>query len=42
MLDEGAMIAGKAHCELFCLSVGSHTNATGPVHNLHKPGYSAG
>ncbi|WP_289149954.1 amidase [uncultured Salipiger sp.] len=42
MLDEGAVIAGKAHCELFCLSGGSHTNATGPVHNPHKPGYSAG
>lgn len=42
MLDEGAVIAGKAHCELFCLSGGSHTNATGPVHNPHKPGDSAG
>src|SRR5439155_1425605 len=26
----------------FCLSGGSHTNATGPVHNPHKMGYSAG
>src|SRR5690606_34653895 len=34
--------AGKAHCEYFCLSGGSHTNATGPVHNPHKMGYSAG
>ncbi|WP_277988391.1 amidase family protein [Salipiger thiooxidans] len=42
MLDEGAVIAGKAHCELFCLSGGRHTNATGPVHNPHKSGYSAG
>ncbi|MDQ2093591.1 amidase [Rhodalgimonas zhirmunskyi] len=42
MLDEGATIVGKAHCELFCLSGGSHTNATGPVHNPHKMGYSAG
>ena len=29
MLDEGAIIAGKAHCEYFCLSGGSHTNASG-------------
>ena len=42
MLDEGAEIVGKTHCELFCLSGGSHTNATGPVHNPHKMGYSAG
>ena len=35
-------IVGKAHCEYFCLSGGSHTNATGPVHNPHKHGYSAG
>jgi amidase len=42
MLDAGATIAGKAHCEFFCLSGGSHTNATGPVHNPHKMGYSAG
>jgi amidase len=42
MLDAGAEIAGKVHCEAFCLSGGSHTNATGPVHNPHKMGYSAG
>jgi amidase len=42
MLDEGAEIVGKAHCEYFCLSGGSHTNATGAVHNPHKMGYSAG
>jgi amidase len=42
LLDAGATIAGKAHCEYFCLSGGSHTNATGPVHNPHKQGYSAG
>ena len=42
LLDAGATIAGKAHCEYFCLSGGSHTNATGPVHNPHKHGYSAG
>src|SRR6516225_10822077 len=42
VLDAGGTIAGKAHCEAFCLSGGSHTNATGPVHNPHKMGYSAG
>ncbi len=42
MLDEGAVIAGKAHCENFCLSGGSHTNAKGPIHNPWKRGYMAG
>ena len=42
LLDAGATIVGKAHCEYFCLSGGSHTNATGAVHNPHKHGYSAG
>ncbi len=42
LLDEGAEINGKTHCEYFCLSGGSHTNSTGPVHNPHKMGYSAG
>ena len=42
ILDAGGTITGKAHCESFCLSGGSHTNATGPVHNPHKMGYSAG
>ena len=42
ILDAGGTILGKAHCENFCLSGGSHTNATGPVHNPHKMGYSAG
>lgn len=42
MLDEGATILGKSHCESFCLSGGSHTNATGAVHNPVKMGYSAG
>ena len=42
LLDAGATILGKAHCEYFCLSGGSHTNATGPCHNPHKHGYSAG
>jgi amidase len=42
ILDAGGTIVGKAHCEYFCLSGGSHTNATGAVHNPHKHGYSAG
>jgi amidase len=42
MLDAGAEIAGKVHCESFCMSGGSHTGAVGPVHNPHKMGYSAG
>ena len=42
LLDAGATIVGKAHCEYFCFSGGSHTNATGPVHNPLKHGYSAG
>jgi amidase len=42
ILDAGGTIVGKAHCEYFCLSGGSHTNATGPVHNPHRMGYSAG
>jgi amidase len=42
VLDAGGDIIGKTHCEYFCLSGGSHTNATGPVHNPHRHGYSAG
>src|SRR6056300_1339319 len=42
LLDAGATIVGKAHCEYYCFSGGSHTNATGAVENPHKKGYSAG
>src|SRR5262252_8642922 len=42
ILDAGGTIVGKAHCEYFCFSGGSHTCAAGPVHNPRKPGYSAG
>ena len=42
MLDAGAEIVGKTHCESFCMSGGSHTNSTGAVHNPHKMGFSAG
>ena len=42
ILGAGGEIAGKAHCEYFCLSGGSHTSAAGPVQNPHRLGYSAG
>jgi amidase len=42
MLDAGAEIMGKVHCEHFCMSGGSHTGSVGPVHNPYKMGYSAG
>ena len=42
ILDAGGTIVGKAHCEYYCLSGGSHTNAVGAVHNPYKMGYSAG
>jgi amidase len=42
ILDAGGEIAGKAVCEYYCVSGGSHTSESGPVHNPHKRGYSAG
>jgi amidase len=42
ILDAGGTILGKAHCEAFCLSGGSHTSARGAVHNPRRHGYSAG
>jgi len=42
ILDAGGEIIGKSVCEYFSFSGGSHTSATGPVQNPHKPGYSAG
>ncbi len=42
VLDAGAEIIGKTHCENYCVSGGSHTGAKGPVHNPHKMGYSSG
>jgi len=42
ILDAGGSIVGKTVCEYFCFSGGSHTSATGPVHNPHRHGYSAG
>src|SRR6516165_2018597 len=42
ILDAGGEIVGKAVCEYYCVSGGSHTSSTGPVHNPRKHGYSAG
>ncbi|WP_226629203.1 amidase [Alloyangia pacifica] len=42
ILDAGGEILGKAHCELLCMTGSSFTNATGPVHNPWRHGYSAG
>jgi amidase len=42
LLDAGAEIVGKAHCEYYCASGGSHTCAAGPVHNPWRHGWSAG
>lgn len=42
LLDAGATILGKATCEHFCLSGGSHTSDPAPVHNPHRHGYAAG
>jgi amidase len=42
ILAEGGEIAGKAVCEFYCVSGGSHTSSTGPVNNPRKAGYSAG
>ncbi len=42
VLDAGAEIVGKATCENFCLSGGSHTSATGPVRNPRNPDYMTG
>ncbi len=42
ILDAGGEIAGKAVCEYYCVSGGSHTSQTGPVQNPRKPGYTTG
>jgi amidase len=42
ILDAGGEIAGKAVCEYYCVSGGSHTSSTGPVHNPHRRGYTTG
>ena len=42
ILDAGGTIAGKTVCEYLCASGGSHTSATGPVRNPHKPTHTTG
>ena len=42
VLDAGGTIAGKSTCEYYCFSGGSHTSASGPVHNPRKAGHSSG
>jgi amidase len=42
VLDAGGTIAGKAHCEYFCYSGSSHTNAVATVLNPHDPDYTTG
>lgn len=42
LLDAGATVTGKAVCEALCFSGGSHTAASGPVHNPRRHGYSSG
>ena len=42
VLDAGAEVIGKAVCENFCFSGGSHTSATGAVRNPHNPDYMTG
>ncbi len=42
LLDAGAEIHGKAVCEYYCASGGSHTSASGPVDNPAVPGHNAG
>src|ERR1700744_6561598 len=42
ILDAGGEITGKAVCEYYCVSGGSHTSSTGPVQNPRAPGYTTG
>jgi amidase len=42
ILDAGGEIVGKSVCEAYCLSGGSHSSHSGPVHNPYRHGYSAG
>ena len=41
-LDAGGTILGKAHCEYFCYSGGSHTNAARTARNPLNPEYTTG
>ncbi|WP_226580580.1 amidase [Acuticoccus sediminis] len=42
LLDEGATILGKAQCEYYCASGGSHTSWPNWVENPVVPGHNAG
>jgi amidase len=42
ILEAGGKIVGKAVCEYLCRDCGSHTSATGPVHNPYKLGHTSG
>ena len=42
ILEAGGTILGKAVCENFCFSGGSHTCATPPVRNPHDPSRTTG
>ena len=42
VLAEGAELEGIAVCEYFSASGGSHTSASGPVHNPHRRGHTSG
>jgi len=42
ILDASGTILGKANCEYFCLSGGSHTCANEPIHNPWRKGFIAG
>ncbi len=42
LLEAGAEIRGKAVCEYYCASGGSHTSHSGPVENPAVPGGNAG
>ncbi|WP_299506893.1 amidase [uncultured Roseobacter sp.] len=42
LLEAGADIHGKAVCEYYCASGGSHTSASGLVENPVVPGHNAG
>lgn len=42
LLEAGAVLTGKASCEDLCLSGGSHTSVSGPVHNPRRRGHTAG
>lgn len=42
VLEAGAVLAGKTHCEYLCASAGSHTNATGVTRNPFRHDCTSG